>query len=128
MVALVRDPPRARDPRRARTELERVGSVEPRLEQRLESRLFGLDLDHVDRAVGAGLCARGASGARRLVDHDLFLDRIESDRIVCARIDAALIGTSPAGVYEVEHAELIAAEREPPSAIALLTRLLAQLA
>ena len=53
---------------------------------------------------------------------------VELDRVVRARIDAPLIGARAARVDEVEHAELIAAEREPARAVALLAGFLAQLA
>src|SRR5690606_33923036 len=94
----------------------------------LEGRRLGLDLDHVDRAVRAALRARGAAGARRLVDDDFLLRLVVLDRVVRARIDAALVGTRAARVDEVEHAELVAAEREPACAVPLLAGLLAQLA
>src|SRR5439155_15869998 len=121
-------PARGGDPAGARAEAERVALVETRLERALEHRIFVLDLDHVDRAVRAGLRARGAARTRTLVDHDLFLLGVELDRVVRARVDAALIGTRAARVDEVEHAELVAAERQPARAVALLACLLAQLA
>jgi len=128
VIALVRDPAGPRDPTGAGPELERILLLEPLLEALLEQRRIGLDVDHVDRAVRARLSARGAPGARRLVDDDFLLDLVELDRVVGARIDAPLIGARAARIDEVQHAELVAAEREPPSAVALLARLLAQLA
>src|SRR5262249_2876309 len=128
VIALVRDPARACDATGARAERERAALVEALLEVLLEHRAVGLDLDHVDRAVRAGLRARGAAGAGRLVDHDLAAVLIEADRVVRARIDAPLVGARPARVDEVQHAELVTAEREPARAVALLAGLLAQLA
>src|SRR5262249_19843744 len=128
VIALVCDPAGARDPRRAGAERERVLLLQPRLEVLLEGWRVGLDLDHVDRAVRAGLRARRAAGAGRLVAHDLAPVRVEPDRVGSARIDAPLVGAGPARVDEVEHAELVAAEGQPARAVALLARLLAQLA
>ena len=89
VIALVRDPTRARDAAGSRAELERVLLLEPVLEVELEHRRVGLDLDHIDRAVRTRLRARGAAGARRLVDHDFLALGVELDRVVRARIDAA---------------------------------------
>src|SRR5204862_3003766 len=80
------------------------------------------------RVVRAALRARGAAGARRLVDHHLAALGVVADRVVRARIDAALVGARPARVDEVEHAELVATQGQPARAVAFLAGLLAQLA
>ena len=128
VIALVRDPAGARDAAGAGTELQRVLLLEPLQEVLLERRRVGLDLDHVDRAVRAA-CAHAVQPVHvdSLITTSLRC-LVELDRVVRARIDAPLIGARPARVDEVEHAELVAAEREPARAVALLARLLAQLA
>ena len=128
VVALVGDAARTGDAAGAGPERERGLAVEPLLEAGDHARALVVDVDHVDRAVRAALRAGRAAGAGRLVDDDLALDRVVLDRVVRARIDAALIGAGPAGVDEVEHAELVATQRQPARAVALLARDLALLA
>src|SRR5262249_36566810 len=84
--------------------------------------------DHADRAVRARQRAQAAADAAILVDHDLAAARIALDRVVLARRQTARVAAGPAGVDEVEHAELVAAEGQPLRAMAVLARLLALLA
>ena len=129
MVALVGDAPGPRDPPGARPRGQRAALLEPLLEVEPERRVARVgDVDHVDRAVRARLRARGAAGAGRLVDHDLAAIGVEPDRVVLARIDAALIAAGAARVDEVEQAELVAAEGQAAGAVALLAGVLALLA
>src|SRR5262249_43928191 len=63
-----------------------------------------------------------------LVDRDLAGARVALDRVVLAGRQAARVAAGPAGVHEVEQAELVPAEGEALRAVALLARLLALLA
>jgi len=125
-VVALRGDLRGRDlPAAALAVLQRAVAVEADLEELL---VLGLEVDHLDRAVGARGRARGAAGARGLVDDDLVLLAIELDRVVVARVDAALVGAGAAGVDEVEHAQARAVDGQALVPVARLAGLFALLA